>query len=48
MWVTSITMAGSKEETQDSAGFVSESTEKIIGIPANRLDAARNDEILAN
>lgn len=48
MWVTSITMAGSKEEKQDSAGFVSESTEKIIGIPANCLDATRNDEILAN
>lgn len=48
MWVTSITMIGSKEETQDSAGFVSENSEKITGIPANRLDTARNDEILAN
>ena len=48
MWVTSITLVGHKEETQDSAGFVSEEDDKITGIPANSLDTTRNDEILAN
>ena len=48
MWVTSITMIGHKEETQDAAGFVSEDSDKITGIPANRLDTTRSDEMLAN
>lgn len=48
MWTTSITLVGHKEETQDSAGFISEESDKITGIPANSLDATRNDGILAN
>jgi len=48
MWVTSITLVRYKEEVQDSAGFVSDDTDTITGIPANRLDTTRNDEMLAN
>lgn len=48
MWVTSISLPESREETQDPAGFQTETKKYFKGIPANKLDTTRNDELLAN
>lgn len=48
MWTTSIALPASNDETQDTAGFVQENRNFMTGIPANAIDATRNDVILAN
>ena len=48
MWTTSIALPVSNIESQDSAGFVQEDRDYQSGIPANVLDATRNDVLLAN
>ena len=48
MLTTSIALPVSNSESQDSAGFVQEDRDYQSGIPANVLDATRNDVLLAN
>lgn len=48
MWNSSISLPVKKHTVQDSEGFPTEQWEFLGGIPANILDATRQDAILAN
>ena len=48
MWTTSISLPVMSNSRQDMAGFIKDDKLYLEGVPANMLDATRQDEILAN
>lgn len=49
MWITTISLPVSNDGTQDADGFRPDSEKQYLtGIPANRKDTTRNDEMMAS
>ena len=48
MWTTTISLPVSNSPTQDADGFRIDDKEYLTGIPANKLDATRDDDMLAS
>lgn len=48
MWTTAISLPVMNNSEQDASGFIEDNKSYLEGIPANMLDATRQDEILAN